>query len=75
MQIVASLPHEQRMPVVACGAQLLRNEYERWAADQRAADVRALGCHSFCSTFGDLSASLFEIISRTGAPPLPTGPS
>ena len=72
LDIVSYLPEDQRMPVVACGAQLLRNDYERWASAQRMADYRALGCFTFCSTFGDLSAALFQIINRT-APPLPPG--
>ena len=72
LEIVSFLPAPQRMPVVACGAQLLRNDYERWSAEQRSADVRALGCFSFCSTFGDLSTSLFQIIDRS-PPPLPPG--
>ena len=61
MRVVSCLKPEQRMPVVACGEQLVRNDYERWVVNQRRGAARALGCYQFVTEFDGLMTSLFEI--------------
>ena len=47
-----------------CGQQFQRTPYERWAAQKRAADYRALGCFAFCCSFSDVVNALFAIIDE-----------